>query len=128
MPGRPLRQCTYPGCYTLTRGRVARCERHPDVWVKSAVTVKRIRGTHLQRLRRQLFSRNPLCVECMKVGTVSLAEERDHIVPLEFGGTDTEENTQGLCKACHEAKSKAEGVVGSRRWAGKTGGVVEPSC
>lgn len=72
-------------------------------------------------MRADLFTSNPLCAECMRQGLVSPAVQRDHIVPLEEGGTDDADNVQGLCLACHEAKSKAEsarGVARSRaaRW------------
>ncbi len=40
---------------------------------------------------------------------------RDHIVPLEEGGTDTEDNVQNICADCHDEKSKAERARGVRR-------------
>lgn len=50
---------------------------------------------------------------------VKLATQRDHIQSLEEGGTDTEDNVQPLCDACHDIKSKAERARGVKRsWAG----------
>ena len=111
MPGRPLRQCTYPGCSELTGGKVARCEKHPyPVWEKKGVQVKRMTGNPLREARKRLFRTDPLCVMCatQTPPRVTLATQRDHIVPLQEGGLDVPENTQGLCDDCHEIKSKAE--------------------
>lgn len=69
---------------------------------------KRISGHTLQRIRAQHFRSNPLCVKCQSKGKLSLAEELDHIIPLHKGGTDTDDNRQGLCKECHVEKSKKE--------------------
>lgn len=66
-------------------------------------------------MRADLFSRNPLCVECHQHGRVTLATQRDHIIPLAEGGADTDDNVQGLCDDCHHAKSKAESARGVRR-------------
>jgi len=68
-------------------------------------------------MRDRLFMSNPLCVECERLGRVTLATQRDHIKPLAEGGTDDDDNVQGLCVDCHEAKSKAEAARGaSRAW------------
>lgn len=74
-------------------------------------------GRPLQRARAELFAADPLCAECRRNGLVTLATQRDHIVPLEEGGADSVENTQGLCDDCHDKKSKAERERGLRRWA-----------
>lgn len=78
--------------------------------------IQRIRGSALQRIRREHFARNPLCVECDRQGLIRLATQVDHIVALCNGGRDIESNRQGLCAQCHEAKTKrdiAESVGGS---------------
>lgn len=66
-------------------------------------------------MRANLFANNPLCAECERHGRVTLATQRDHIVPLAEGGLDDPSNEQGLCDACHEAKSLAEALRGRRR-------------
>ena len=66
-------------------------------------------------MRDRLFTSNPLCVECERLGRVRLATQRDHIVSLEEGGADDDGNTQGLCQDCHDIKSKAERERGQRR-------------
>ena len=76
---------------------------------------KRTTGRKLQRERDRLFRADPLCVECKKQGRTAIATIRDHKLALAFGGQDTADNTQGLCKPCHDAKSKAEAAEGARR-------------
>lgn len=116
MPVAAPRPCTYPGCGALVRDGSGRCTRHPKPsWAKKPTASKRTRGRALQRLRAELFERQPLCADCRRNGRVTLATERDHIVPLEEGGEDVESNVQGLCASCHDAKSKAERARGVRR-------------
>lgn len=45
-----------------------------------------------------------MCAMCK----VSAATELDHIVALANGGTNDEDNLQGLCAACHEIKTIAD--------------------
>jgi 5-methylcytosine-specific restriction protein A len=66
---------------------------------------KRIRGRKLQEIRKRHFEQFPLCVECQRLGRITLATELDHIKALCNGGTDTEDNRQGLCAECHDAKT-----------------------
>lgn len=69
------------------------------------VKAKRIRGRPLQRIRKEHFSKNPLCVNCFKKGIFRQATQLDHIVALDNGGLDVEENRQGLCVDCHVEKT-----------------------
>lgn len=66
-------------------------------------------------MRAELFEREPLCRECARIGLLRPATQRDHIVPLEEGGTDANDNIQPLCDSCHDIKSKAERARGVRR-------------
>ena len=75
---------------------------------KSLTQVTRIRGNSLQKIRRDHFRENPLCVQCEKEGRISLATELDHIVPIAHGGSESDSNRQGLCRYCHDAKSATE--------------------
>lgn len=100
----------------LVRDGSSRCSKHQrEAWAKKPTATKRITGRRLLALRAALFRRNPLCVECTKLGLVVLATQRDHIVPLEEGGADDDDNTQGLCHDHHHAKSLAEALRGRRR-------------
>jgi len=93
-------------------GRCADHQREP--WHKKPVATKRITGRRLQAMRAALFADNPLCAECIRLHRVTLATQRDHIVPLCEGGADDAGNTQGLCDECHEAKSLAESLQARR--------------
>jgi len=48
-----------------------------------------------------VLRRDPLCRACGH----AISTEVDHIVPKARGGTDEESNLQGLCSACHAAKT-----------------------
>lgn len=56
-------------------------------------------------MRDRLFTGSPLCVECERLGLVTLATQRDHIKPLAEGGTDDDSNVQGLCHACQRVRA-----------------------
>lgn len=119
MPVAAPRPCTHPGCSALVRDGSGRCAKHPKPeWAKKATETKRIGGRKRQALRAALFAADPLCAECKKQGRVTLAVQRDHIVPLAEGGTEDASNTQGLCLPCHEAKSQLERQRAQRRWRG----------
>lgn len=85
-------------------------------------TDQRIRGRALQEIRLRWFTLHPLCVRCDRDGRTNLATQLDHIKPLFKGGEDTDANRQGLCDACHEAKTAedmgyaAPVVVGPDGW------------
>lgn len=93
-----------------------RCAQHPRAaWSKPANSTKRITGRKLQRLRAELFTRDPLCVMCREQGIVKLATQRDHIKPLAEGGTEDDDNTQGLCTDHNKEKGLAEALRGRAR-------------
>ena len=87
----------------------------PQAWAKRPDSPKRVTGRALQRERARLFNRDPPCVKCKEAGHVTLATQRDHKVPLAEGGTDTDDNVQGLCDACHREKTLAEALRGRAR-------------
>jgi len=112
MPMMPKRACTKSGCpnYAVINGR---CEQHKrQSWEKNNAEKRVIKGRTLQRERDRLFNEFPLCAECERQGRVTVAVIRDHIKPLAEGGEDTEDNTQGLCVACHDKKSAGESKRG----------------
>lgn len=82
---------------------------------KHDYVVERITGTKLQRMRKRLFDKQPLCVLCQAVNRVSLATIRDHVIPLAEGGRDDESNEQAVCASCHLKKTQQESVRGRRR-------------
>lgn len=116
MPISPPKPCTYSGCGALVRGGSGRCAKHPRVaWVKQPNAVKRVTGRQLQPLRHRLLTGNPLCVECERLGRVTLVTQRDHINSFAEGGADDDSSVQGLCRPCHEAKTHGESARGRQR-------------
>jgi 5-methylcytosine-specific restriction protein A len=119
MPGRPARPCSYPGCRKLTFDGTGRCDDHRQSSWGSGLSEppKRIRGRKLQALRTALFQKQPLCVACLAADPprVRTATIRDHRIPLAEGGADSDENSQSLCGACHDAKSAVEAMRGRMR-------------
>ena len=71
-------------------------------------TDKRTRGRQLQRIRAEHAKLHPLCVGCLRKGTVREWTQLDHITPLCRGGKDAPSNRQGLCDECHDAKTRTD--------------------
>lgn len=84
-------------------------------WSKRKTRQERGYGATHDRMRAQLLREEPTCRECRKSGRVAVSVIADHIVPKAEGGTDDRINYQGLCKACHIAKTAAESARGRRR-------------
>lgn len=80
----------------------------------------RVRGRQGAAMRVRRVEANPICAECAALGLVEPTTEIDHIVPIAFGGTDTDDNVQGLCTPCHAAKSALE-------QAGQEAGATHPT-
>lgn len=66
-------------------------------------------GSHWRRLREWFLRQHPLCADPFgfhaEDGRHVVAEQVDHIVPVASGGTNDEENLQGLCSSCHRRKT-----------------------
>ena len=53
-------------------------------------------------IRSRLLKKHPFCVICLKSGVHRLADEMDHIRPLDEGGSLLDpDNLRGLCVECH---------------------------
>lgn len=52
-----------------------------------------------------ILARDPICRLCQ----TAPATEVDHIKSKAQGGDDSDQNLQGLCKACHSRKTRREG-------------------
>lgn len=82
--------------------------------MKARAKRRRVTGRRLQEIRFLWFSRFPLCVRCARKDPpqVTVATQLDHIVALENGGLDFDEdqetNRQGLCDACHLVKTRED--------------------
>lgn len=84
----------------------------------------RIRGRALQALRKRHLSADPLCVICASKGLITLATQLDHITALVNGGSNDDDNMQGLCDACHTTKSRSDLGYAPRAHFGSDGRVV----
>ena len=76
--------------------------------------VRKLRNSTIYRKRRRDFlNRFPLCATCREKGLTVLAEELDHIKPVEQDpeGFWDESNWQGLCVECHIDKTTLENTV-----------------
>ena len=68
-------------------------------------------GATWRRLRLLILARDPVCRRCHR----NPSTEVDHIVAKKDGGTNDEQNLQGLCKPCHSQKTALE----DKRWGGR---------
>lgn len=87
----------------------------------------RTRGHRWTLIRSAQLCREPLCRHCLTAGVVREAEEVDHIIALEFGGTDDDENLQSLCIPCHERKTALDRGYRVRTEFGADGLPSDPS-
>lgn len=116
MPRKPKRPCSYPGCPNLTDVRF--CDEHAmqeakryEKYGRDPAAKKRY-GRAWKRIRDRYINAHPLCEQCKKNGTLTLAEEVHHIKPLSQGGSNADDNLISLCKSCHSKITAREG----RRW------------
>jgi 5-methylcytosine-specific restriction enzyme A len=105
-PPQPCRRC----------GRI-HCTAHVTPTWDHQTPTPRIRGRALQRIRAELFGREPWCRLCIQRGVRTRAVIVDHILNLADGGRDEPSNRQPLCEACHDTKTHAEAQRG-RSWPG----------
>lgn len=79
--------------------------------------MKRITGRTLQQRRQRIWLRRPHCALCGALVAYPGGFELDHIVSLQAGGADTDENCQVLCidipgragkVGCHRIKTAAD--------------------
>lgn len=91
------------------------CTQHVRQPWSPTQPVERRSGRWLQGERERLFREYEY--RCATCGNVRLPRDliRDHKVPLTEGGLDVPENTQPLCRACNEEKTKMESKRGRDR-------------
>ena len=73
----------------------------------------RLRGSAGVARRLRIWSQDPHCAMCGKLTTYGKGTENpfhiDHIVALDNGGVDEDENLQTLCASpCHENKTEID--------------------
>jgi 5-methylcytosine-specific restriction protein A len=73
---------------------------------RSGSADRRITGRRGVEQRDRIRTRaNGCCEACAKDGVIRLGCEVDHIVALEDGGSNDDDNLQLLCYDCHLAKT-----------------------
>lgn len=80
---------------------------------------RRITGSRWMKIRLRILRRDMgLCQECYRNGRthglIPSTCETDHVIPLEDGGSNDDDNLQSLCHSCHEAKTAAEAKARAR--------------
>ena len=110
MANKPKRFCSAYPCNNLVAPgeRFQNCPEHQP----KAAERERNPFYHTQAWRRYsewYRSKYPLCENCLKHGLAVPVDVVDHIAELKDGGAKfSEDNTQSLCHACHNAKSRKE--------------------
>ena len=78
----------------------------------------RIRGRAGQAQRARILDRDPICRECIRQGTVdrdSISTIADHVINLADGGTNDDENFEGLCGRHSNEKTARESAKAQGR-------------
>ena len=116
MPYKSKHRCGYPGCPALVDAGTRFCSDHNTAATNPAV--RKADTSHYdrrwQKIRAMYLAKNPLCAECQKAGRLTPANEVHHIVAVNDGGSDHDDNLMGLCKSCHSRKTAKEYAFG--RW------------
>ncbi|WP_247620673.1 HNH endonuclease [Chromohalobacter moromii] len=92
------------------------CEDHQHLvvaWQKSRQKSSGRGGRPWRRIRDRILQRDRyLCQLCERKGVITPANEVDHIVNRESGGSDAEWNLEAICTPCHKAKTARESQAG----------------
>ena len=104
MPSRPLRVCDR--CNKAVRGSCVECKNKSRALREVGRPSAHARGygATWRRLRKLVLHADPICAVC----NCRASEEVDHVIPKARGGTDSLDNLQGICWACHNEKTANE--------------------
>lgn len=111
MPHRAKQICRAPGCGTACDGPY--CAAHLTAahrlfsYPRESPTARGY-GRRWEKLRRMALARDLVCQIGILCGGTARATEVDHIVPKSKGGTDSLDNLQGACHACHSHKTATQ--------------------
>lgn len=125
LPMRPCRRCG------VAHGNAnGYCDKHQALAVgwtarqKGKTTTQRGYGYAWRLTRDRVLRRDKYCcVMCGAASWVVPATDVDHIVPKEFGGDDSDDNLQSLCKDHHKVKTQSESALSRKN--GKGGGILK---
>lgn len=90
----PLRQ---PGCPELAVRR-GRCRRHLREQRRRSPRPSDRDGWSWSRLRARILRRDPVCRRCHERPSAIV----HHVVPIEHGGPDRDDNLIGVCRECSD--------------------------
>jgi 5-methylcytosine-specific restriction endonuclease McrA len=76
---------------------------------------RRVVPTDWKKRRAAVLTRDPLCRLNLMVCT-GRSTQVDHIINVAEGGTHELTNLRGVCKPCHDDKTKAEAARGRARY------------
>lgn len=102
--------CSVPGCAEIVTTSNGKCPTHRRKADKARdKRTGRVRGARWTQIRRQVLRAQPFCTDGRVCGGKATSVEVDHITPLAFGGHPTSrDNLQGICRKCHDAKTREE--------------------
>jgi 5-methylcytosine-specific restriction protein A len=106
---KPKQICKYVGCQK-TIDDYGYCEKHQGKAKKPRGKFTDMYNYQWKKVRAVFLKENPLCLSCMKKGSITPATIVDHIKPHK-GDTDLfwdQDNYQPLCKPCHDVKTATE--------------------
>lgn len=117
MPRALPKPCAMPGCPNIVR-QVRYCPScKPKMNKSSRIDQKQRKKFYNSKLwkytRLEQLEREPTCRHCREQGKETIANEVDHVKPIEQGGSPTDSrNLQSLCKSCHSKKTLSENNYG----------------
>lgn len=69
----------------------------------------RTRGSAWMKIRERIMNRDEgICQTCRREARLSIASQVDHIIPLNQGGKDVDNNLEAICDECHKRKTLEE--------------------
>jgi 5-methylcytosine-specific restriction protein A len=83
-----------------------RIEETAPCHVERRLKSPRLRGRAWAALRARQLSKEPYCRDCADAGQERAAEQVDHILALDDGGTNDDHNLRSLCVPCHAKRTK----------------------
>ena len=103
MPYKSRRPCAHMGCPELVPAGERYCANHKREAGRGGDNSHYDR--RWRKIREIFLMAHPLCDECRRVGRLTPATEVHHIIAVQDGGSDADENLQALCKPCHSKKT-----------------------
>lgn len=115
MPRKAKTPCRHTGCSALL-DNPGFCDKHR----RETFRIQKQTVTEDYKERNRFYQRKnwkaarslqlqiePLCRQCRKLGKFKEATVVDHIIAIEDGGSELDQNNlQSLCASCHNAKTR----------------------